>query len=523
MRNLFVILVLLNSGITLPAQQPAELRFVRQGTKRMIFDADQSIILVQLNPAKIVGAASMHPINHFAASASTVNWQNNQLHVQSAEQSETAVWMGGFNPFATYTLNIDSTKGKGELGFLHTAPQAEEQVCISIRFSSNQITDVRLQVKRKSTILVDQSIRTVQQLPKQIGKSQLLVQWFGSGLTVYSQANGLPEPIGQSDIGNVIEMRSSRRFQLMQTHVYTKLNNASVHIQKADMAFTTGVGQADIRAITYENGEPYLDKGRLWYTVSIRGRALPHHVQGVFSMNPSVFDLKMEGIILFDRNDGLLRNEIASHIFYDRRHGLWRGITTGFSAYAKPAEEKKQLLAVESKTDPRFGFSVMQAVPFGMVGDIEDPHILFDEHEKKWRILTCENNQGYKAILLESDQWNSGYTKIAGPVTPNSTGTSIQQIGDSLYCFSGSADRKIYIYSYPELAPRGILQMDLPPWDSASGTRVWPNIVQLPKGYATRYVALMMDRHNYPGISGPNWTYGALYLYHANELQPLKE
>jgi len=24
----------------------------------------------------------------------------------------------------------------------------------------------------------------------------------------------------------------------------------------------------------------------------------------------------------------------------------------------------------------------------------------------------------------------------------------------------------------------------------------------------------MMDRFNYPGMQGPNWTYGALYLYY---------
>jgi hypothetical protein len=25
--------------------------------------------------------------------------------------------------------------------------------------------------------------------------------------------------------------------------------------------------------------------------------------------------------------------------------------------------------------------------------------------------------------------------------------------------------------------------MDLPPWDEKAGTRVWPNVVQLPDGY----------------------------------------
>jgi len=58
-------------------------------------------------------------------------------------------------------------------------------------------------------------------------------------------------------------------------------------------------------------------------------------------MDPTVFDIKFEGIILFDRDDGLLRNEIASHIYFDRRHDIWRGLTTGFSAYANPETEKK--------------------------------------------------------------------------------------------------------------------------------------------------------------------------------------
>ena len=251
--------------------------------------------------------------------------------------------------------------------------------------------------------------------------------------------------------------------------------------------------------------------------MSIRGRALPHHIQGVFSLNPSVFDLKLEGIIVFDRDDGLLRNEIASHLFYDRYKNLWRGLTTGFSAFASPEKEKKQLLAVESKVDPRFGFSVMKAEPFGMVGDIEDPHILFDRSVSKWRILTCENINGYKAVILESDHWDRGYVRIFGPVIHNSTGTSIQKIGEKRYCFSGSSERKIFIYTYPDLQEVGSLKMDLPPWDKTSGTRVWPNVVQLPVGYPFRYVALMMDRYKFPGQYGKHWSYGAIYLYHGYE------
>ena len=51
-----------------------------------------------------------------------------------------------------------------------------------------------------------------------------------------------------------------------------------------------------------------------------------------------------------------------------------------------------------------------------------------------------------------------------------------------------------------------------PPWDGKINTRCWPNVIPLPDGYRAPYIALTMDRVQYPDIGG--WTYGALYLYH---------
>ncbi len=428
-------------------------------------------------------------------------------------ETQTGIWFGGFNPFATYSIDLVSSIGKGEVGFEFSDANKTEQFFITVEFNDDQLIDAKIMVIRDSVIITNETIATnIGRKDKIRGK--LILQMLGSGLVLYLQDNGLPIPIGQSDFNRYIDLRKKYYLNSFQSNLFLNIKSGQVIINKVESTLSTGMGLADIRAITYENGDPMLDQGRLWYTMSIRGRALPNHIQGVFSMNPTVFDIKFEGIILFDRNDGLLRNEIASHIYYDRRHDIWRGLTTGFSAYANPEEEKKQLLAIESKIDPRFGFSTMSAVPFGMVGDIEDPHILYDSEAKKWRILTCENNDGYKAIMLESDYWNKGYKRIAGPVEHNSTGTSIQRIGGQRYCFSGSKERKIFIYTYPELKELGPLKMDLPPWDETSGTRVWPNIVQLPKGYPFQYVALMMDRFNYPGLEGPHWSYGAIYLFH---------
>lgn len=491
---------------------PDEINFVRQGVRRFIFDDMHQIPLAALKPAEIIGMPAMYPVTHGLQARARVEVGDHQLVIASGTETQTAVWFGGFNPFATYTIDLASCDGTGAIGFEFSDAAKTEKFKIALTYAQEQITGVYQEIVKNGHVVSRGSIAT-RLTPSMKPQGKVILQMLGSGLTVFIRQDGLPQPVAQSDFGTLTDLRAKHYLHSFQANLWVETRSGTVRINEVTSAFSSGMGLADIRAMTYEDGSPLLDRDRLWYTMTVRGRALPHHVQGVFSMDPSVFDLRFEGIIVFDRQDGILRNEVASHIFYDRKEKVWRGITTGFSAYALP-QERKQLLAVESVKDPRFGFSVMSASPFGIVGDIEDPHILYDAEAGKWRILTCENIDGYKAVMLESASWNKDYRRIAGPVPHNSTGTSIQRIGGKPYCFSGSQEREIFIYSYPDLRSAGTLKMDLPPWDENSGTRVWPNVVELPEGYPFRYVALMMDRFNYPGLQGPNWTYGALYLYH---------
>lgn len=513
----FSLIIFLLIPISVKSQPtPDEINFVRQGVRRFIFDDVHTLPLATLNPKEIVGMSAMYPISHYATNHAEVDIQQGQLQIGSNTETRTAIWFGGFNPFATYTLDLATCEGEGSIGFEFSDAQKTTRFLITVDYRDQQLIDVHQTIFQHGETLSRESIATPSSGQATV-QGKLILQMLGSGFTLYSQQKDeLPLPIAQSDFSERLDLRKKEYLYAFQSSLYVHLNRGSVQVNQVTATLGSGMGLADIRAMTYEDGTPLLDQGRLWYTMTIRGRALPHHTQGVFSMDPSVFDLRFEGVIVFDRQDGILRNEVASHIFYDRNDEVWRGITTGFSAFANP-DEHKQLLAVESTKDPRFGFSIMQATPFGVVGDIEDPHILYDKEAKKWRILTCENNDGYKAILLESDAWNRDYQQIAGPVFHNSTGTSIQWISGKQYCFSGSDERKIFIYSYPDLREVGTLNMDLPPWDEESGTRVWPNVVELPAGYPFRYVALMMDRFNYPGLKGPNWTYGAVYLYHGYE------
>ncbi|GEO05693.1 hypothetical protein AAE02nite_33570 [Adhaeribacter aerolatus] len=494
---------------------PADIGFVRQGVQRLIFDPKQSILLATLEPANIIGLAAMHPQTVYSPDTANITINKDVLTVKSQQFTETGIWLGGCNPFATYSMQVAALKGTGAVGFEFTNAGSTERFQVFMKFAAGRFTDVILKIVRNQKIVLEKSIRT-NPIPETNGSGELILQLFGSGLNFFVKDTGLPVIVAQANFNQTLDLRQRTVINTFQSRLLFSLTGGEVAIRKAQSAITTGAGQADIRVITRKDGSPYLDQGRLWYTLSIRGRALDHHVQGVFSLNPSAFDLKLEGIIVFDREDGLLRNEISSHLFYDGDSKTWRGFTTGFSFAANPQTEKKQIWAIESKTDPRFGLSVMKAKPTNIIGDFEDSHVLYDAAAKKWRMLTCENIDGYKAVLLQSDKWDGVYKRLAGPVKENSTGTSMQQIGGKWYCFSGSAERKIFVYTYPDLKPAGTLKMDLPPWDAKAGTRVWPNIVALPDGYPVKYVALMMDRYNYPGMKGPNWTYGALYLYHGS-------
>ena len=219
------------------------------------------------------------------------------------------------------------------------------------------------------------------------------------------------------------------------------------------------MGQAAIRQVTHADGAPYLTDGRFWFTFSSRGLATSEACQGVMSIDPSVFDPKFEGVIVFDRGDGLLRNDYAAHVFYDDEAREWRAVTCDFSA--SPGGRRPPGLAfARSPRAPLHGLSVMSETHLTgeqLPGSHEDPCLLHDAEAGKWRLLTtCFGKGGLRAELFESDRWDGTYTKIAGPVEYDSTGTQLQKIGSRRYALSGSAKGPsgkgaIVAYSYPDL------------------------------------------------------------------------
>lgn len=500
---------------------PSQVMFRRQAVRRLVFDKEDSIPLSVLEPSKIVSLDLMHPELSPATQKANCSLDGDTLTVSSPDgESRSFRWVGGFNPFATYDVALKSLTGSGSCGISFRDAEQADSLTAEVSFVEGKPAELTWQVIHEAQEVDTQRWDWPAAVSDTTGPYVLRVQMAAVGVNLIIESGGRSYLVGYADFSQHFDLRERSRFVRYRYGISTHLHPESqVDIVGATSSLSPGSGQADLRAITDELGRPLLENSRLWFTITLRGRALPHPTQGLFSMNPTVFDLRFEGMIVFDMGDGLLRNELASHLFRDSRSGQWRGWTTGFSAFGtKSKKEAKTILAVSSTTDPRRGFSVMQAKPVGIEGAHEDPHCVYDSAAKKWRLLLCEHAGRYRAAMWESDHWDHGFERIAGPVDMDSTGTLIQRFGDTRYVLFGSADRTIYIRTYPDLKPAGELKIDLPPWDDDHGTRVWPNVIPMPEGYPAPFIALMMDRANFPGMPRQNWTYGALYLYHGHLL-----
>lgn len=278
-------------------------------------------------------------------------------------------------------------------------------------------------------------------------------------------------------------------------------------------SLSAGIGQADTRFVTWgRTNRPYVEDGRLFFTFSARAYGA---YLGVMSFNPNACDFRLEGIILFDYGDGLLRNDLAADLFYDDEAKEWRAYVSNFSTGTDSLDGRAKggVNVAWSKACPLRGVSVMRAKSLGLDGMNEDPDGYWDAGAGKWRLLVSEfTAKGIRASLLESDNWDGPFRRIAGPVAEDSTGTTLAVVDGRLRALAGSADRALYIYDYPTLERVGQLNVPRPTWEisSSANGRSWPAYAELPDG---RRLLLTFDRANFAGMPEPNWTYGGLYLY----------
>lgn len=494
------------------ASDPTALLFHRLGVRRFVFS--QSIPLTQLAPSEIVAQPSMHPA--FAmGDAATPDRKAKPQTVNGAlvlTGADTTLYVGGVNPYATYELDVHDVQGPAEIAIDLATLGLDRRVQVAVGGKGVVLRLVKGGKVESEQVFADKAPAAPYLLRTQLS---------GIRLSVFVTKDGETNYIGHLDADGFKAFADfrHRKFASQCTfNVAARLPKGStVTLGGARSYLSMGVGQADIRMITHKDGAPFWENNRLWFTFSARGLGIAQSAQGVMSLDPSVFDLKFEGVVVYDFGDGLLRNDYASHIFYDDDAKEWHAIACDFGGVAgRENRGNSSLIVARSSHDPRRGFSVMGNARQleGIEQSHEDPCLIFDTEVKKWRLATC-CLQGFHTRLYEADRWDGPFKQIAGPTQHDSTGVLIQKIGDKRYVFSGNGAGPMLIYSYPELNYLGEMKIDLPAhWPQPPG-RGWPNVFPLPAGFPYRYMALMMDRPNFPGVKRANWSYGALYLFGA--------
>jgi len=508
---------------TSASSDPLQLTFCRQAVRRFIFS--NNVPLTSLVPGEIIDIDMMHPVISQDSTPCSYNIRNGKLEVTSsgASAASSSRYVGGINPYATYEVDIQdisigSDESSGEIGI--ELATSDSQTKLQVIATYNRAgSPVLMRLIRTDGVVRESVLYDGQALEPPY---KLQVQFSGISLNAFYSKDGQTRFLGRiqpnDNFKDVLDLRQRSIATSSRYGVITRLPAGSqVTLNGASSYLSAGIGQADIRLITRQDGAPLFENDRMWFSFSARGIGTGDCSQGIMSLNPSTSDFRFEGTIVFDHGDGLLRNDYASHIFYDDQSQTWKAWSCDFGG-SKNLEGRGPtgLVVAESKRDPRRGFSVMAAAVLeGIAGQHEDPCGFYDAEAGRWRLLTTELSNNFHAQLFESESWKGPFTAIATPVNHNSTGTLIQKFGQQRYVFAGSSESAVFVYSYPDLRELGTLKLDLPPFTPNRNSRIWPNVFPLPAGYPARYMALMMDRANFPEVTGDTWSYGAFYTYWA--------
>lgn len=375
---------------------------------------------------------------------------------------------------------------------------------------------------------------------------QLIVTCRGRFFDIYLDHGRKPTPCLTLDLPEFSEITLHGTFVNATASLWYRLRSDEQIVTSCVEGYLDGgISHADIKPIRYEDGTPMMEGGRLFLTMSSRLEAGGY--QSVISWNPSTCDFKLEGAIFLDCGDDRWCADVAASILYDRASQEWLVWSVAFS-------HGHILCHGRAQGDLRYGISVVdvelmpceQTVAAGddelrrqagvadgftatlsddrlwlaKTGD-EDPDFVYDREAGKWYMIICRGvSEGgknrYRYFLFESEHPFSGYRYVDNSRDGATTGGSLVRVGGKLCLICGSrfdARAQYDIYVLPDLSQHAQLRCD---YDDG-GFRGWGTVIPVPCGSRTKYMWITFDRH---GGSSYNWSYGNLYVYESDLMNP---
>lgn len=280
---------------------------------------------------------------------------------------------------------------------------------------------------------------------------------------------------------------------------------------------TCGTGQADPRAIRYEDGTTMSDGSRIWLAMTTRGYDhVEDSCQGVYELDMDSLRLRLVSIIGFEPQkseliDGLdchgtQRQWHAAAILYDRSCGQWRFSVTSHG-------DDHALWQGTLPRDPRQpGYLTAQArrMRYPASGNDEDSYAEYDPRTGAWTLVYVRWHRAlgrYETYMAESSEWDGSYSCVAGPGDAQ-TGPMMQTFADGRIVLAGRGSDSGFVALDPDDGMRviGHLELDVSP----TGRSVWPVFVELPTG--SRLISFSRDPADGQTPTG-RYSYGDMLVY----------
>ena len=399
-----------------------------------------------------------------------------------------------FFPFASYEITCNTVKG--EAGFCFQLPSSEAKI------STNGDQVMYSCAEHLETM----------DTPAFVGaRFTMIVSCRPGAFDVYFKNNDKPEYLCTFCEES---FRSSNQYSLFSNAYVSLFATEGTTVTEVLSYIDNGISIADIRPIKYENGNPMLEKGNVFFTASVRMQE--GSFQGIFSWIPGTAEFHMTGALFYDSGDGKWRNYIAPVILYHRAEKQWYVWVSSF-------EHEHVLAYAAFDGDPRFGVNVVDVtimekasdtsdIPafLGFKGD-EDPDLFYDEENDRWLMAICRidpKTGNYVYVFFESKDPFAHYTYIGRGKDGGETGGSFVKINGEIFFVCGNdfkATSEYRIYSSRGMQTATFNYPD-------GGFRGWGTVIPIRMGSRTRYFWLTFDRHN---GSAYNWSYGNLYCFEA--------
>lgn len=303
-------------------------------------------------------------------------------------------------------------------------------------------------------------------------------------------------------------------WQLGITHRLGDGNNVVI----SDFAVyqTAQSGVRDPTIVTYRDGAPMIEDGKLYFTATIGMSGSESSYQGVFCVDVSSYEVEFTGALYSESVSGKSFNDHAGHLMYDENRDKWFIFFSGWGTMDNGPDSDLYSYVGESDNDLRFGVHTVETnrmnLPDGGTGIRYDPVVIYDGSKAAWRCI--HNGDGITVSETADDSFTGGWSQlfnrqaagiIEGGKITKIDGEYVTAYGDT------NASSNLFSADYPDLsANRSDFDLDV----DTGGAPPHPAIAPIYRYGETRYLMISFDGMQSFGNTGSR---GALWIYEADQ------